>query len=78
MSLTQHVSATEGTDRQPLLADPEDFKPIRQVLSYDAFPPPEEEQNDHLAAYKISAFKRAGKNFDSSCGHLTNIMQRKF
>lgn len=68
MSLAQHVSATEGVDREPLEL-PDDVDPdyseahvIRRVLSYDAFPPSQiEDQADHIPAYKISTTKRAGK-----------------
>ena len=63
MSLAQHVASTEGTDREWL-------EPIEsgcpnlagRVLSYDPLPPMQvEDQADHIAAYKISTARRAGK-----------------
>ncbi|KAH6661863.1 putative MFS transporter [Halenospora varia] len=62
MSLARHVSSIGGIDRQapepPM--DTESTKLIRRVLSYDAFPPSQaEDQADHVAAYKVSNAKRA-------------------
>jgi hypothetical protein len=65
MSLAQHVSSIEGVDRHPTEwlspDDPEPSKAVRRILSYDAFPPSQNEDHlDHVAAYKVSATKRAG------------------
>jgi len=67
MSLAQHVSSTEGIDYQRLepSIDPQysSTKVIRRVLSYDAFPPAQiEDQADHTAAYKVSTARRAGES----------------
>ena len=56
MSLAQHVSAIEGVDRQELEIEP--TLVVRRVLSYDAFPPPVEDQADHIPAYVISTAQR--------------------
>ena len=54
MSLAQHVSSTEGADREwiePLID--EEF-PVGRVLSYDPVPPVHvEDIADHVAAYKV-------------------------
>jgi hypothetical protein len=63
MSLIQHVSSIEGVDREP----PPDAiippgKTIRKILSYDAFPRPNEDDlQPSVAAYKVSLPKRIGK-----------------
>lgn len=58
MSLAQHVSSTEGIDRQELFIEPSHV--VRKVLSYDAFPPSNvADQAEHTAAYKVSARTRA-------------------
>ncbi|KUL84178.1 hypothetical protein ZTR_07178 [Talaromyces verruculosus] len=60
MSLIQHVSSIEGVDREP----PPDAvippgKTIRKILSYDAFPRPNEDDlQPSVAAYKVSLPKR--------------------
>ncbi|TVY82997.1 Protein FMP42 [Lachnellula suecica] len=62
MSLVQHITATEGVDENQLIsADQEDLKPISLVLSYDPAPPPPEEEQSHVPAYKISTVKRAAQ-----------------
>jgi len=75
MSLAQHVSSIEGSDRVDLANLPEDDpsnpllphtssnKTVRRVISYDAFPPAVE--NDlqvvnNIPAYKVSNTQRAG------------------
>ncbi|KAE8441069.1 hypothetical protein EG329_005898 [Mollisiaceae sp. DMI_Dod_QoI] len=62
MSLAQHVSSIEGLDYQPVEppSDAELTNVVRRVLSYDAFPPSQpEDQADHVAAYKVSTARRA-------------------
>ncbi|EKD14530.1 uncharacterized protein L3040_000051 [Drepanopeziza brunnea f. sp. 'multigermtubi'] len=65
MSLAQHVSATEGIDRQDFdqltAVEPSQRHVVRKVLSFDAFPPstiPDPAQQ-HTAAYKVSTATRA-------------------
>jgi hypothetical protein len=62
MSLAQHVSSTEGADREwiePLID--EEF-PLGHVLSYDPLPPVQvEDIADHVAAYKVRKRIRYGK-----------------
>jgi hypothetical protein len=73
MSLAQHVSSTEGADREWLepLID-EDF-PLGRVLTYDPLPPLQvEDIADHVAAYKVSKTKRAGETFEASA-ETTNL-----
>jgi hypothetical protein len=64
MSLAQHVSSTEGADREwiePLID--EEF-PLGRVLSYDPLPPVQvEDIADHVAAYKVRKRIRYGKQF---------------
>jgi hypothetical protein len=73
MSLAQHVTATEGVDRDELqAADDECGEPTWRRLSYDAFAPAESilsvvplplnEPAPHIAAYKISPARRVGKD----------------
>jgi hypothetical protein len=76
MSLAQHVSSIEGVDRLPPATDAEleGSKQVRRVLSYDAFPPPQrQEQTHHLHAYKISTTKRAGNNSVPNHHHNENL-----
>lgn len=70
MSLVQHVTTTEGVDREPVeqLGDEEEGdKALWRVLSYDAFAPAETvveaqtEPGPHIAAYKVSNARRVGK-----------------
>jgi hypothetical protein len=81
MSLAQHVSPNEGVDRElePLIG-PECTHVVRRVLSYDLFPPEHvEDQADHIAAYKVSTAKRAGKStvVDRESEHPTYEVQSK-
>ena len=66
MSLAQHVSSTEGADREwiePLID--EEF-PLGRVLSYDPLPPVQvEDIADHVAAYKVRKRIRYGKPLPS-------------
>lgn len=70
MSLAQHVSSIEGSDRllaedEPaLLGSSAGFGSIRRVLSYNAFPSTSEvqlQQSQNVTAYKVSETQRAGK-----------------
>lgn len=67
MSLIQHVSSIEGVDREP----PPDAvippgKTVRKVLSYDAFPRPNEDDlQPRIAAYKVPLAKRIGNGYVS-------------
>lgn len=69
MSLAQHVSSTEGADREwiePLID--EEF-PVGRVLSYDPVPPVHvEDIADHVAAYKVRKRIRY-------CKHLLSLSQ---
>jgi hypothetical protein len=77
MSLAQHVSSIEGADRHGMEDNgPADFQPskaLRQVLSYDVLPPDIVRQVDNVAAYKVSATKRAGKTVGLRCIHPSDI-----
>jgi len=86
MSLAQHVSSIEGPDRLELPngieADDDDFnhplivprashKAVRRVISYDAFPPPHEDEVHHVnavSAYKFSTTYRAGIIYQYALG----------
>lgn len=60
MSLIQHVSSIEGVDREPA-PDVTPGKTVRRVLSYDAFPRPNEDDlQPSVAAYKVPLAKRIG------------------
>lgn len=69
MSLAQHVTATEGLDREDYQDDDDDCsEPTWRRLSYDAFAPIEntaileiDPTPPHIAAYKTSPAKRVGK-----------------
>lgn len=65
MSLVQHVSALEGTDRELAPDDPDDFHPIRRKISYDVIQPSQAvsatAQPVGIPAYKQSTIKRIGK-----------------
>jgi hypothetical protein len=68
MSLAQHVSSTEGADREWLepLID-EDF-PLGWVLTYDPLPPLQvEDIADHAPAYKVPKTKRASEHSFVHC-----------
>jgi len=63
MSLAQHVTETEGIDREPVEHEEES---AWRRLSYDAFAPVEldlreQEPEPHIAAYRVSAARRIGK-----------------
>ncbi|KAH7028956.1 major facilitator superfamily domain-containing protein [Microdochium trichocladiopsis] len=67
MSLAQHVTATEGVDREDGDADSHS-KPLWRTLSYDPVPAPDAplalqsaEPAQHTAAYKVSAVTRAAQ-----------------
>jgi hypothetical protein len=63
MSLAQRVSSTEGVERLVPAIDSQYSEVIRQVLSYDVFPPAQvKDQADHIAAYKVSTARRAGES----------------
>jgi hypothetical protein len=74
MSLAQHVSSTEGADREwiePLID--EEF-PLGRVLSYDPLPPVQvEDIADHVAAYKVRKRIRYGKQFLSMSQGQSNL-----
>ena len=74
MSLAQHVSSTEGADREwiePLID--EEF-PLGRVLSYDPLPPVQvEDIADHVAAYKVRKRIRYGKQVPSMCQGKLNL-----
>jgi hypothetical protein len=73
MSLVQHVSAVEGTDRVDLasLYDPPDNASLLQgrrlslTLSYDPLPSalPATERLEPEGAYKVTTAKRIGTSF---------------
>lgn len=67
MSLAQHVTATEGVDREDGDADSHS-KPLWRTLSYDPIPAPDgplalqpAHTAPHTAAYKVSTVARAGE-----------------
>lgn len=73
MSLVQHVSAVEGTDRVDLasLYEPDNAsllgRRLSLTLSYDPRPPaPATEKLKPEGAYKVSTAKRMGKSSPSS------------
>ncbi|KUJ19731.1 MFS transporter [Mollisia scopiformis] len=60
MSLAQHLTSIAGVERVEPSVDAVPTKSVHRVLSYDAFPPTQvEDQADHLAAYKVSTVRRA-------------------
>jgi len=76
MSLAQHVSSIEGPDRLELPIGTEDdlhnpllpllgHKTVRRVISYDAFPPSNDDEIplNAVSAYKFSDAHRAGTVF---------------
>lgn len=77
MSLVQHVSSIEGADRHGIEDnEPADFQPskaLRQVLSYDVLPPDIEIHVENVAAYKVSATKRAGRIVGLKCMHPSDM-----
>jgi hypothetical protein len=74
MSLAQHVSSTEGADREwiePLID--EEF-PLGRVLSYDPLPPVQvEDIAEHVAAYKVRKRIRYGKRFPPMSQGQSNL-----
>ncbi|KAF2716539.1 MFS general substrate transporter [Polychaeton citri CBS 116435] len=64
MSLLQRVTSLEGFDREPQAQDIGygSVRSVKRVISYDAFPPPEESQSAHpkggIVAYKVSTAQR--------------------
>lgn len=73
MSLAQHVTATEGVDRENPFLDDDDCdirsEPRWRRLSFDAFAPIDPvacadvvDPVPHIAAYKISPARRIGKS----------------
>lgn len=79
MSLAQHVSSTEGADREwiePLID--EEF-PVGPVLSYDPVPPVYvEDLADHVAAYKVRKRIRYGKQLLSNVPRPVGIFNCNF
>jgi len=67
MSLAQHVTATEGVDREHILGDEEEQSEATwRRLSFDAFAPvdnvfPDQEPVRNIAAYKVSNARRVGE-----------------
>ena len=84
MSLAQHVTATEGVDREPIGQQDEEeaSQSTWRRLSFDAFAPvenfyQEQEPKPHIAAYKVSNARRVGKWIGGLVGHVNKWRQRR-
>jgi len=81
MSLVQHVSSIEGTDRKEF--EDSTGKSVKRVLSYDAFPRPSDtDKLPSVGAYNVSKAKRLGtqpimSQLAEAFRILTMLLQRR-